>query len=153
MLIVVEGIDAVGKDTFIDSILRPLFKGAEILHHSIPYGKETYIDIMKQCQYECSRTIIANRFMYGQFAYQQPDERKMTIEDLHECEKFSVYADMRVFWLRADMETIYTRQHKRTAEKPLCVREILRISEGFNDIFNQSTLEKGVQLMEWWNNG
>ena len=74
MLYILEGCDGVGKTTLANS-LKPLL-GADIIHctATTPNDMEFFSSIAEAA---ADKHIIADRFCYGQFIYQQENERRL----------------------------------------------------------------------------
>lgn len=72
MLIVLEGVDGSGKTTLANFLSRIL--EAEVIHatRETPNDWKWFTDIMNAAKY---RNIIADRFFWGQFVYQEREER------------------------------------------------------------------------------
>lgn len=112
MLIVLEGIDGAGK-TSLATLLSKLLD-AEIIHESKPQPFSHYYGIIKQAE---SRNIIADRFFWGQFVYQEPEERCLTLKRLRELENELVKSNGKLVYVTAPDEVIQNRLALR--EEPL----------------------------------
>ena len=88
MLIVLEGCDGSGKSTFVD-LLKNLAhdtENVEVIHatRETPNDMEWFMSIMDQAKYH---DVIMDRAFWGQFVYQKPDERKLSLNDLSKLER------------------------------------------------------------------
>lgn len=81
MLIVLEGIDGAGKTTLANLLANLM--DAEVIHETKPRPFYHYYGIIQQSK---SRNIIADRFFWGQFVYQEPSERCLSLRELRALE-------------------------------------------------------------------
>ena len=80
MLVVLEGCDGSGKSTlarFLSKIMN-----AEIVHctASTPNNYDYFLNIIEASK---TRNIIADRFCYGQFVYQEAEDRRLNMYQLY----------------------------------------------------------------------
>jgi len=140
MLIVLEGCDGVGKSTIARNLANVL--KARIVHctTTTPNDYKFFKEII-----DASRTqnIIADRFCYGQFVYQKPNERRLTWEELTQLELDMIDAGAKVVHVSAGLSDIQSRLKLRGEKTDLPVEEIV---DRFIDLFD-SSLEKPFI---WW---
>ena len=77
MLIVLEGCDGTGKTTLAENLAKII--GTEIIHCS-QYTPNNYSFFHSIIEASWERNIIADRFCYGQFVYQEEFERPLRIK-------------------------------------------------------------------------
>lgn len=112
MLIVLEGCDGSGKSTLASSLAKIL--DAEVVHCTqfTPNTYKFFNDIVNASQH---RNIIADRFCYGQFVYQEEDQRPLkdftgnSLETLHRLEMRMLETGAKVIHVTAPDETIKDR--------------------------------------------
>lgn len=118
MLIVLEGCDGSGKTTLANKLA--LMLGAEIIHCTTktPNTLWFFRDIIEIAR---TRNIIADRFCYGQFVYQEPDERQLNEQDLYHLELEMMNTGARVIYVDAPTAVIQSRLDERneTTTKPI----------------------------------
>ena len=107
MLIVLEGCDGSGKSTLVD-LLKSLSyepENVEVIHatRETPNDMEWFMSIMDQAK---DRNIIMDRSFWGQFVYQEPDERKLSWEQLHELEHRLDQEDGKLIYVTANTSDI-----------------------------------------------
>lgn len=124
MLIVLEGCDGVGKTTVANELAKKLEGGAEIIHctRETPNTYEYFQNLIYRGQKE---NIILDRAMYGQFVYQEHNERNLTMEQLHKLEQYMEVTKARVFYVVADRKTILDRLAARQEKLSLPIETIL----------------------------
>lgn len=142
MLIVLEGCDGTGKTTL--AKLMQMCYNMKYIHCTAetPNDYEFFADIIKRSAKE---DIVCDRFFWGQFVYQEEEERHLTKNEL-----FSLYSLMhvvskrnRVILVEADPFTVRYRLDYRqeNTDKP-----ILDIMQGFRSIANESCADVPVYL-------
>lgn len=106
MLIVLEGIDGCGKTTLAET-LAPILD-AKIIHatRETPNDWEWFWSIIKN---STKQNIIADRFFWGQFAYQSPSERNITEDQLHQLEKMMRDYGGKIIYVQASWPTVSKR--------------------------------------------
>ena len=123
MLIILEGCDGVGKTTLAE-LLKSTINGSTIIHcnRETPNDMKFFKDII--CAAD-GGTIIADRFCYGQFVYQNDDERPLNYDPdecewytgykrLHELETHMLnYVDVKLIYVYSDADEIYKRATAR----------------------------------------
>lgn len=143
MLIVLEGCDGAGKTelaTFLSKILK-----ADIIHCSThtPNDYNFFYDIIQAAKGK--RNIIADRFCYGQFVYQQPKDRPLkdynctAEENLSMLERAMLATRAKVIYVTAPAEVIKKRLAARGEEliNGLTVEEVL---SHFDEVIHNSML-------------
>lgn len=140
MLVVLEGCDGVGKSTIARNLAKIL--NARIVHctTSTPNNYKFFKDII-----DASRTqnIIADRFCYGQFVYQRPNERNLTWEQLTQLELDMIDAGAKVIHVTAGVDEVKNRLALRRETTVIPVEQII---DRYIDLFEHS-LEKPFV---WW---
>lgn len=119
MLIILEGPDGVGKTTIAKRLARIL--NGRIIHctKDTPNNFTYFSSIIRASE---NNVVIADRFCYGQFVYQNEDERNLTQEDLYELETLMLRYGSKVVYVKASPKTITSRLNKR-GEVPLLTPE------------------------------
>ena len=139
MLIVLEGCDGSGKTTIANN-LKAIMPDAEIIHCTTetPNTFEFFHGLIWASK---DRDIIADRFCYGQFVYQAPDERKLTAEELYHLEVDMIAVGSKVIHVTASVETIRKRLSWRKEECPVSV-----ITSRYCDLFERTLIKPHL----WW---
>lgn len=142
MLVVLEGCDGSGKSTLAKGLAQIL--GAEIIHCSThtPNDYEFFMEIVQTAQY---KNIVADRFCYGQFVYQDEDNRWMNEGYLRKLEVEMLKTNASVIFVKADVDEIKARLKDR-GEKPINGLTIAQVQEGFEQVFSKSMLP----VQTWW---
>ena len=138
MLIVLEGCDGVGKTTLAHNLANLL--GAEIIHctTTTPNTEWFFRDIIGMAR---TRNIIADRFCYGQFVYQEPEERNLTRHALYNLELEMMNAGARVVYVTCDEDVLNERLASRN-ETPM--KPIKQLKQGYLEVFSDSLLNVSV---------
>lgn len=121
MLIVLEGCDGCGKSTLAETLEKVM--GAEIIHCS-QYTPNNYDFFHSIIEASKTKNIIADRFMYGQFVYQEEQDRplshvhiyqggKSALNNLHDLEIELLAAGGKVVHVVAPVEEIKDRLQER----------------------------------------
>ena len=110
MLIMLEGIDGVGKTT-IAELLAPILD-AEIIHatRETPNDFAWFFSIINKAR---TQNIIADRFFWGQFVYQEPEERKLSSADLRALEYMIHKSGGKIIYVTAPRDIVEQRLKKR----------------------------------------
>lgn len=110
MLIVLEGCDGTGKSSL--SCLLAHVLSAKIIHATkeTPNDYAWFSGIIERSKTE---NIIADRFFWGQFVYQSPEERKLTENELSELERELSFAGGILILVTAPTKVIKKRLEKR----------------------------------------
>lgn len=128
MLIILEGCDGAGKTT-LAKLLQNTISNSNIIHcnRETPNDLQFFESIVQESY---SRTIIADRFCYGQFVYQEPEDRPLSYEDgvnmwdnpyagLHKLETHMLNADVKLIYVYANLEDIQRRLSARNESVPV----------------------------------
>lgn len=145
MLVVLEGCDGAGKTT-VAKQLQAILPDAEIIHctTSTPNNYGFFKDIIEASK---NRNIIADRFCYGQFVYQDPNDRQLSDEILKTLEIRMIEAGARIIHVTAPVEDIKHRLTLRGEKTEVPVEEIC---DRYIDLFENTTLMKPYI---WWTGG
>lgn len=145
MLFVLEGCDGSGKTTVANN-LKNILPDAEIVHCTTdtPNTFEFFADLIEAADH---RNIIADRFCYGQFVYQTPEERHLSDNDLATLETIMLSHGVRVIHVTAPVEEIKNRLSLRYEDTVLPVAEIC---DKYLDLFENKSLMKPYI---WWTGG
>ena len=140
MLIVLEGCDGVGKTTIARNLADIM--DARIVHctASTPNDYKFFKSIIDASKYQ---NIIADRFCYGQFVYQNEKERHLTHAELTQLELDMMEAGAKVIHVHAPVDEVQRRLRYRNEKTELPVDEIM---DKFIDVFEHS-LERPTL---WW---
>lgn len=106
MLIVLEGIDGVGKTTLANLLSKTYNAGIIHATRETPNDWAWFnelLDLAKDCN------IIMDRSFWGQFVYQDPEERKLSWEQLHELEHRLDQEGGKLIYVTANNEDIQSR--------------------------------------------
>lgn len=110
MLIVLEGVDGVGKTTLATLLSKTMNAGIIHATRETPNNWGWFSEIMDLAR---DHNIIADRFFWGQFVYQEPEERKLSWEQLHELEHRLEQEGGKLIYVVAEKQDILTRLGKR----------------------------------------
>lgn len=122
MMIVLEGIDGVGKTTLANLLSRTYNAGIVHATRETPNDWAWFSELMDLAK---DRNIIMDRAFWGQFVYQEPEERKLTWEQLHELEHRMDQEGGKLIYVTATTSDINTRLGAR-AEKLSLPLDILK---------------------------
>lgn len=142
MLFVLEGCDGSGKSTVANN-LKNILPGAEVIHCTTdtPNDYEFFKDLIEAGK---SRNIIADRFCYGQFVYQEPDERHLTDVQLVALEILMLENNASVIHVAASVDELESRLALRDEKTSIPVREIC---DRYLDLFENKSL---IKPYVWW---
>ncbi len=134
MLIVLEGCDGSGKTTLANKLAAIL--DAEIIHCTTetPNDYSFFSQIIAMAE---ERNIIADRFCYGQFVYQKPEERKLDSVDLYHLELYMMKSGAKVIYVYCDEDIIKERLDER-GEIP--IRPVGEILSAYSSVLSKSLL-------------
>ena len=141
MLIVLEGCDGSGKTTIANN-LKAIMPNAEIIHCTTetPNDFEFFKALITASAH---RDIIADRFCYGQFVYQSPEERKLTPEALYALEVGMIGVGAKVIHVTAPVSTIKERLSWRQENTMHPVEEI---TDRYINLFERTLIKPHL----WW---
>ena len=142
MLFVLEGCDGSGKTT-VARHLRNILPNAEIVHCTTDTPND-YEFFMKLIEAGRNRNIIADRFCYGQFVYQTPEERNLNESYLTNLETKLLDSGAKVIYVAASVEEIESRLAFRGEKTTLPVGEIC---DRYLDLFENKSL---IKPYVWW---
>ena len=116
MLIVLEGVDGVGKTTLATLLSKTLNAGIVHATRDTPNTWAWFSELMDLAK---SRNLILDRAFWGQFVYQEPDDRKLTHEQLHDLEHRLHQEGGHLIYVTANDADIWSRLNKR--QEPLAL--------------------------------
>lgn len=145
MMIVLEGIDGVGKTTLANLLSKTYNAGIIHATRETPNDWAWFNELMDLAK---DRNIIMDRSFWGQFVYQDPEERKLNWEQLHELEHRLEQEDGKLIYVTANTSDILERLKGRaeTLSRPLDLLKeryeaVILLSECPVIIYNTSTGE------------
>lgn len=145
MLIVLEGIDGVGKTTLANLLSKTYDAGIIHATRETPNDWAWFNELMDLAK---DRNIIMDRSFWGQFVYQDPEERKLNWEQLHELEHRLYQEGGKIIYVTANTSDILERLKGRaeTLSRPLDLLKeryeaVILLSECPVIIYNTSTGE------------
>lgn len=145
MLIVLEGIDGVGKTTLANLLSKTYDAGIIHATRETPNDWAWFNELMDLAK---DRNIIMDRSFWGQFVYQDSEERKLNWEQLHELEHRLEQEDGKLIYVTANTSDILERLKGRaeTLSRPLDLLKeryeaVILLSECPVIIYNTSTGE------------
>lgn len=128
MLIILEGCDGAGKTT-LAQLLQNTISNSKVIHcnRETPNDLQFFESIVQESR---DKVIIADRFCYGQFIYQEPADRPLSYEDgvnmwdnpyagLHSLETYMLNIDVKLIYVYANLETIQHRLSARNESVPV----------------------------------
>lgn len=142
MLYVLEGCDGSGKTT-IANHLKNILPNAEIIHctRETPNDMDFFLNIIAASK---TRDIIADRFCYGQFVYQDESERNLSENDLLYLESEMIAHGVKVIHVAAPVDEIEDRLTFRGEKASMPVEEIC---DRYLYLFENLTL---IKPYVWW---
>lgn len=145
MMLVLEGIDGVGKTTLANLLSQTYNAGIIHATRETPNDWAWFNELMDLAK---DRNIIMDRSFWGQFVYQDPEERKLTWEQLHELEHRLDQEGGKLIYVTANTSDILERLKGRaeTLSRPLDLLKeryeaVILLSECPVIIYNTSTGE------------
>ena len=145
MMIVLEGIDGVGKTTMANLLSKTYDAGIIHATRDTPNDWAWFNELMDLAK---NHNIIMDRSFWGQFVYQDPEERKLNWEQLHELEHRLDQEGGKIIYVTATNEAIQSRLGARaeTLSRPLDLLKeryeaVILLSECPVIIYNTSTGE------------
>lgn len=145
MLIVLEGCDGSGKSTLARSLAKIL--DAEIIHCTsrTPNDKKFFENIIEASK---TRNIIADRFCYGQYVYQDKKDRPLGgYDDLNYIETKLLAAGAKVLHVGAPIEEIEERLAAR-GEKLINGLKVGEVIHKFEEVFTLHSI-LGDNIIRW----
>ena len=145
MLVVLEGCDGSGKTTLARSLSKVL--DAEIIHCTsrTPNDKKFFEDIIKASK---KKNIIADRFCYGQFVYQDKKDRPLGgYKELNNLEAKLLAAGAKVLYVGAPVEEIEERLAAR-GEKLINGLKVDEVLFKFDELFTLHSI-LGDNVIRW----
>lgn len=142
MLYVLEGCDGAGK-TVVANHLKSILPNAEIVHctRETPNDFNFFMDLIRAAE---TRNIIADRFCYGQFVYQEPRDRKLFDSQLIHLETEMIARGAKVIHVAASVDELEDRLAFRGEKTNPSVKEIC---DRYLDLFENKTL---IKPYVWW---
>lgn len=134
MLVVLEGCDGAGKSTLAEFLAKLL--NADIVHCTAetPNNYGFFYNIINIAK---TKNIIADRFCYGQFVYQEKEDRRLSKADLRVLETHMLEADGKVILVTAPEDVIIARLASRGEITHMPVKDIL---SRFDKVMSKSIL-------------
>ena len=123
MIIILEGVDGVGKTTLAELLAN--IHNAEVVHatRETPNDWDYFFGILDSSY---GRNIIADRSFWGQFAYQKKEERKLTREELHMLEGAVMRSGGVIIYVTANKEDIEARLASRGEVTSRPIKKLLK---------------------------
>ena len=127
MLIVLEGCDGSGKSTLARKLAFML--DAEIIHCTTdtPNTMWFFREIIEMAK---TKNIIADRFCYGQFVYQNPEHRQLTESNLYELELDMMNTGAKVIYVDCNTLTVEERLRERNEVPMKPIKELRELYAG-----------------------
>lgn len=113
MIIVLEGVDGAGKTTLANILAKTYNAGIIHATRETPNNWAWFNELMDVAR---DRNVIMDRSFWGQFVYQDPEERKLSWEQLHELEHRLEQEDGKLIYVTADDEDILKRLSDRAED-------------------------------------
>lgn len=134
MLVVLEGCDGTGKSTLAGFLAQLL--NAEVVHctSKTPNDLNFFLDLLRVAR---DKNIIADRFCYGQFVYQQPNERRLSEANLRVLEVAMLREGAKVIHVTAPEDVVTARLADRGETTPIDVKTLL---SRFESVMSESIL-------------
>lgn len=140
MNIVIEGCDGTGK-TFLAKFLCEKL-GMYYWHESAPRSLEEYKQML------APGGIVFDRFCFGQFVYNTEEQRKLTIDQLHElCETVFPQTHTLVIYVDASTELIIDRLIARGEGTPADKAEMEKWIKNIRGTYRQLLREAGAEYI------
>ena len=144
MLIILEGCDGVGKTT-LANMLKSTLDDAEIIHCNVDTPND-YDFFKRIVQAAGKKNIIADRFCYGQFVYNEEEDRPLSYDagdiydnPYHGLHKLETY----MIDLPYSVKLIYVYTDPETA----CQRVIDRDGDEFEEVGGHTMLDTIKAIM------
>lgn len=134
-IFILEGCDGTGKSTLATQL--SLAYGIPIIHSTAHTDntKEYHMSLLRQAN---ETGAVLDRFFWGDFVYAHLFGRKpkMTVEELHECEKYANEIGARIIHVTANNEDIITRLTARGDETKELISKVPQIVVGYSAVIN-----------------
>lgn len=132
MLIVLEGCDGAGK-TRLAKQLKYVYPNSEIIHctRETPNTFEYFLDIIRKST--SGEVIIADRFCFGQFVYQEIEERKFSKERLQELVDVMNIVGAKIVFVDAPTEVI---KHRLSCRGEVPSMPVWMIRSKYKELFD-----------------
>ena len=149
MLVVLEGCDGSGKSTLARSLSMIL--DADIIHCTsrTPNDFGFFSSIIEASR---NKNIIADRFCYGQFVYQEKENRPLgSVHNLNRLESKMLKAGTKVIYVEAPAEEIKNRLNSREE----CIINGLSVEDVLHRFDNLFTTQSilGDSIIRWHTGG
>lgn len=146
MLIVLEGCDGAGKTTVANNLAKVM--NADIIHCTTltPNDMRFFHELIMASR---EKNVIADRFCYGQFVYQEEKERPLgSIKNLHKLEVEMMAFSAKVIYVTADKKDIEERLSDRgeTLINGLTISEVKNRFESV--LFEKSLIAPNVLVWD-----
>ena len=150
MLYILEGCDGTGKTTLANKLKRLL--DAEIIHCTAmtPNDMEFFISIAKAA---ADKNIIADRFCYGQFIYQQEEERRLQSRTRDSIASLGL---LEARMLEYGVKAIYVYASPDEIKERLSIRDETIINGlSVEEVLDRYEALKKISILPWidWNTG
>lgn len=150
MLYILEGCDGTGKTTLAKK-LQPLL-GADIIHctATTPNDMEFFANIAEAA---ADKHIIADRFCYGQFIYQQESERRLRDIDR---DSITMLGHLEAKMLKCGVQAIYVYASPDEIKERLSMRdEVIINGLSVEEVLAKYEALKKMSILPWidWNTG
>lgn len=122
MMIVLEGIDGVGKTTLANLLSKTYDAGIIHATRETPNDWAWFSELMDLAK---DHNIIMDRSFWGQFVYQDPEERKLTWEQLHELEHRLEQEGGKLIYVTAYEEDLLARLSLRKERLSRPIEELI----------------------------
>ena len=141
MNIVIEGCDGTGKSSIANHLCARF--NLTYWHESVPQDLYYYTRCLKYGGF------VFDRFCFGQFVYNTPEERKMTPEELNKLvtEVFA-QTDTILLYVDAKTDTIINRLIQRGEGDPKQISEMEKWIKNIRGTYRQVLRESGAAYIE-----
>lgn len=141
MNIVIEGCDGTGKSTIAKHLCEML--GLQYWHESQPRNLQEYVQMLDYGGF------VFDRFCFGQFVYNTPDQRKLTVEELKYLTEKVFPATNTVFlYVDAHTDTIIKRLIERGEGNEKIIPEMTKYIKNIRGTYRSVLRQAGVPYIE-----